>query len=60
MSEWSPFSYVVTNLARFVRPNEITFSGVNSTPPGFFRLMVSCCNENTWSGSTEIPSCLGT
>jgi len=34
MSEsWSPFSYVVTNLARFIRPNEITFSGVNSTPP---------------------------
>ena len=33
MSEWSPFSYVVTNLARFVRPNEITFSGVNSALP---------------------------
>ena len=30
---WSGFSYVVTNLARFIRPNEITFSGVNSTPP---------------------------
>lgn len=30
---WSGFSYIVTNLARFVRPNEITFSGVNSTPP---------------------------
>jgi glutaconate CoA-transferase subunit B len=31
--EWSGFSYIVTNLARFIRPNEITFSGVNSTLP---------------------------
>lgn len=30
---WSPFSYIVVNLARFIRPNEITFSGVNSTMP---------------------------
>lgn len=30
---WSPFSYIVTNLARFIRPREITFSGVNSTLP---------------------------
>lgn len=30
---WSPFSYIVTNLARFIRAGEITFSGVNSTPP---------------------------
>ena len=30
---WSPFSYIVTNLARFIRPGEVTFSGVNSTPP---------------------------
>jgi glutaconate CoA-transferase, subunit B len=30
---WSPFSYVVVNLARFIRRGEITFSGVNSTPP---------------------------
>lgn len=30
---WSPFSYLVTNLARFVRPNEVTFSGVNSSLP---------------------------
>jgi glutaconate CoA-transferase subunit B len=30
---WSPFSYIVINLARFIRPNEITFSGVNSTFP---------------------------
>lgn len=30
---WSGFSYIVINLARFIRPNEITFSGVNSTLP---------------------------
>lgn len=30
---WSPFSYLVTNLARFVRPHEVTFSGVNSALP---------------------------
>lgn len=30
---WSGFSYIVVNLARFIRPGEITFSGVNSTPP---------------------------
>jgi glutaconate CoA-transferase subunit B len=33
MPSWSPFSYIVTNLARFIRPGEVTFSGVNSTPP---------------------------
>ncbi len=32
LTPWSPFSYIVTNLARFVRPGEVTFSGVNSTP----------------------------
>lgn len=32
-ASWSPFSYIVTNLARFIRADEITFSGVNSTPP---------------------------
>ena len=32
-ASWSPFAYIVVNLARFVRPGEITFSGVNSTPP---------------------------
>jgi glutaconate CoA-transferase subunit B len=31
-SGWSGFSFLVTNLARFVRPGEVTFSGVNSTP----------------------------
>lgn len=30
---WSPFAYLVTNLARFVRPHEVTFSGVNSALP---------------------------
>jgi len=29
----SPFSYIVINLARQIRPHEITFSGVNSTLP---------------------------
>lgn len=33
MRDWSGFSYIVTNLARFVRPCEITFSGVNSALP---------------------------
>jgi glutaconate CoA-transferase subunit B len=33
LPSWSGFSYIVTNLARFVRPSEITFSGVNSTLP---------------------------
>lgn len=30
---WPGFSYIVVNLARFIRPGEITFSGVNSTMP---------------------------
>ncbi len=30
---WSPFSYIVINLARQIRANELTFSGVNSTLP---------------------------
>ena len=33
LSPWSAYSYIVTNLARFIRPGEVTFSGVNSTPP---------------------------
>jgi glutaconate CoA-transferase, subunit B len=33
MSDWTPFSYIVVNLARQIRPNEVTFSGVNSTLP---------------------------
>ena len=32
-SDWSSFSYVVVNLARQIRPNELAFSGVNSTLP---------------------------
>ena len=32
-SGWSPFSYIVVNLARQIRPGEIAFSGVNSTLP---------------------------
>jgi glutaconate CoA-transferase subunit B len=30
---YTPFSYTVINLARLVRANEVTFSGVNSTLP---------------------------
>jgi len=33
LTPWSGFSYIVINLARFIRPGEVTFSGVNSTPP---------------------------
>ncbi len=33
IASWSPFSYLVVNLARQIRPGEITFSGVNSTLP---------------------------
>lgn len=32
-SAWTPFSYLVVNLARQIRPGEIAFSGVNSTLP---------------------------
>jgi glutaconate CoA-transferase subunit B len=39
MAKWSGFSYMVTNLARFVRPQEITFSGVNSALPMLACLM---------------------
>ena len=30
--DWTPFSHIVVNLARQIRPGEITFSGVNSAP----------------------------
>jgi glutaconate CoA-transferase subunit B len=33
MNPWSPFSYIVVNLARQIRPGELAFSGVNSTLP---------------------------
>jgi glutaconate CoA-transferase subunit B len=32
-SDWTPFSYIVVNLARQIRAGEIAFSGVNSTLP---------------------------
>jgi len=32
-NDWTPFSYIVVNLARQIRPEEIAFSGVNSTLP---------------------------
>lgn len=44
-NNWSPFSYIVTNLARFIRPNEITFSGVNSTMPMLACLMAKKAYE---------------
>lgn len=31
--DWTPFSYIVANLARQIRPGEVVFSGVNSTLP---------------------------
>lgn len=31
--DWTPFSYIVINLARQIRPGEIAFSGVNSNLP---------------------------
>lgn len=30
---WTPFSYIVVNLARQIRPGDVAFSGVNSTLP---------------------------
>lgn len=33
MNTWTPFSYLVINLAREIRTGEIVFSGVNSTLP---------------------------
>jgi glutaconate CoA-transferase subunit B len=33
MHDWTPFSYIVVNLARQIRADEIAFSGVNSTLP---------------------------
>jgi glutaconate CoA-transferase subunit B len=32
-TDWTPFSHIVVNLARQIRPNELAFSGVNSTLP---------------------------
>ena len=33
MEDWTPFSYIVINLARQIHPREVAFSGVNSTLP---------------------------
>ncbi|HEY9445589.1 MAG TPA: CoA transferase, partial [Burkholderiales bacterium] len=33
MTMWTPFSYLVINLARQIRPGDIAFSGVSSTLP---------------------------
>jgi glutaconate CoA-transferase, subunit B len=33
VQDWTPFSYIVANLAREIRPGDIAFSGVNSTLP---------------------------
>lgn len=33
VNKFTPFSYIVINLARLVRPDDVTFSGVNSTLP---------------------------
>ena len=33
MSSWTPFSHIVINLARQIRPGETAFSGVNSNLP---------------------------
>lgn len=62
MSEWSPFSFIVTNLARFIRPNEITFSGVNSTMPMLACLLAKRAYDfdftyiNVAGGVDPIPS----
>lgn len=42
---WTGFSYIVTNLARFIRPGEVTFSGVNSTPPMLACLLAKCAYD---------------
>jgi glutaconate CoA-transferase subunit B len=31
MTEFSPFAHIALGMARFIRPDEVTFSGVNST-----------------------------
>lgn len=63
MSEsWSPFSYIVTNLARFIRPHEITFSGVNSTMPMLACLLAKAAYDfpftyiNVAGGVDPVPS----
>ena len=47
---WTPFSYLVVNLARQIRPGEIAFSGVNSTLPMLACLLAkrACDFHFTW------------
>jgi glutaconate CoA-transferase subunit B len=62
VAEWSPFSFIVTNLARFIRPDEITFSGVNSTMPMLACLMAKRAYDfdftyiNVAGGVDPVPS----
>lgn len=62
MAEWSGFSFIVTNLARFIRPDEITFSGVNSTMPMLACLLAKKAYDfpftyiNVAGGVDPIPS----
>lgn len=62
MPEWSAFSYIVVNLARFIRPHEITFSGVNSTMPMLACLLAKDAYEfpftyiNVAGGVNPVPS----
>lgn len=59
---WSGFSYIVTNLARFVRPHEVTFSGVNSSLPMLACLLAKHAYDfpftyiNVAGGVDPIPS----
>ena len=59
---WPGFSFIVTNLARFVRPNEVTFSGVNSTPAMLACLMAKRAYDfdftyiNVAGGVEPVPS----
>jgi glutaconate CoA-transferase subunit B len=49
-SGWTPFSYIVVNLARQIRPGEVAFSGVNSTLPMLACLLAkrACDFHYTW------------
>lgn len=59
---WSGFSHIVTNLARFIRPREITFSGVNSALPMLACLLAKRAYDfdftyiNVAGGVDPIPS----
>lgn len=48
--DWTPFSFIVVNLARQIRAGEITFSGVNSTLPMIACLLAKrvCDFDFTW------------